>query len=89
MGDRQPRLDFFRIGERIGSEIVRARKAHPDRGWVMGNCVVCGGMIAHPTVPHDRWAFSEACAVKAPDWAEPSPSRPAPAHCWRPMPGAA
>ena len=49
MGDRQPRLDFFRIGERIGSEIVRARKAHPDRGWVMGKL---RGVRRHDRPPH-------------------------------------
>ena len=66
-------LEFFRNGERIGKEIVRARKGHPDRGWVMGNCVVCDALIAHPTVPHERWVCGEACAAKAPAGAELRP----------------
>lgn len=63
-------LEFFRTGERIGNDIVAAHKAHPGLGWVMGNCVVCDRIIAHPTVPHDRWACSEACLARAPQGAE-------------------
>lgn len=60
-------LEFFLEGRAIEDAIVRAHKAHGDRGWVLGNCPECERMMPIPTVPHANWVCSEACREQRPN----------------------